>query len=406
MAAPPRAHPSPAGATAAEGGLSGLDILILSTQDWDALPTRKHRFARWWAEGGNRVLYVEQQMHWAGWLADLRAEFGRAWSWLKGPREVAPDLWVATLPLVIPFFQMWEPINRLNNAALLPVLRGWLRRLGFEHPVLWTYTPHSADFVGKLGERAAVYECVDDFTAAKGLVDAGAIGRMERRLIRAVDLLSVTHEGLYASKAGDARRAVVVPNGVEAGHMARAADPDLPVAEALADAPHPIVGYLGGINYWIDTPLLARIAREHPDWTVALVGPAALLADMTPFDGLPNVIHTGRVPYEDVPRYVKAFDVCVNPYVLDGVAEHCSPLKLYEYIATGKPVVSVDMPEARQFADLIAIAPDRDAFVGLVEAAVNSPDERAAERMAEAGRHTWRRRFETVSAALADELNT
>jgi glycosyltransferase involved in cell wall biosynthesis len=118
------------------------------------------------------------------------------------------------------------------------------------------------------------------------------------------------------------------------------------------------------------------------------------------------VIHTGRVPYEDVPRYVKAFDVCVNPYVLDGVAEHCSPLKLYEYIATGKPVVSVDMPEARQFADLIAIAPDRDAFVGLVEAAVNSPDERAAERMAEAGRHTWRRRFETVSAALADELNT
>ncbi len=384
--------------------ITGLDFVILSTQDWDALPTRKHRFARRFAEGGNRVLYVEQQMHWAGWLADIGNQFSRAWRWLRGPREVAPRLWVFTLPVVLPFFQMWEPINRANNLLLLPILRAQMRRLGFDAPILWTYTPHSADFVGRLGERAAVYECVDDFTASKGLVSPKVIGRLERRLIEVVDLLVVTHPALYKSKREGARHAVLVPNGVDAGHFAQAADPATPVADALADLPHPVIGYLGGINYWIDTPLLARIAREHPGWTVALVGPPALLADLSPLQGLPNVVMTGRVSYADVPRYVRAFDVCVNPYILDGVAEHCSPLKLYEYIATGKPVVSVDMPEARRFEGLIAIARDADEFVALVEQAVTAPDGLADRRMAEAQQHTWDRRFEAVSAALAARL--
>lgn len=384
--------------------ITGQDFLILSTQDWGSLPTRKHRFARWWAQGGNRVLYVEQQMHWAGWLFDLKHEFSRAWRWLGGPREVEPNVWVYTLPPVLPFFQMSGLINRINNVFLLPLLRAQLRRLNFEQPILWTYTAHSADFVGRLGEQAAVYECVDDITAAKGLVDAEAIGRMERELIEKVDLLSVTHDRLYDSKAGPAKRAVVVPNGVDADHMGRAADPDLPLGEKLAGVPHPIIGYLGAINYWIDTELLARLAREHPEWSVVLVGPENALADMTPLKGLPNVVLTGRVPYEEVPRYLKAFDVCVNPYVLDGVAEHCSPLKLYDYLATGKPVVSVDMPEARKFEGLVSISQDGDEFVRMVERAVHSAPEGADARMAEAQHHTWRSRFEDVSRALAQVL--
>jgi glycosyltransferase involved in cell wall biosynthesis len=384
--------------------ITGQDFIVLSTQDWDALPTRKHRFARWFAEGGNRVLYVEQQMHWAGWLADLKNQFSRAWHWLRGPRPVAPNLWVFTLPVVLPFFQMSEPINRLNNLFLLPVLRAQARRLGFERPVLWTYTPHSADFVGRLDEQAAVYECVDDFTSSRGLIDPQVIGRLERRLIEAVDLLIVTAPALLESKLNKARRAILVPNGVEAEHFARAADPDLTVAESLAGLTPPVVGYLGTLNYWIDTHLLGRLAREHPDWTLVLVGPDDLLADLAPLEGLPNVVRTGRVPYADLPEYVRAFDVCVNPYVLDGVAEHCSPLKLYEYLATGKPVVSVDMPEARQFAGLVRIARDADEFIRLVEEALAEDDGHSEARMAEARNHTWRRRFADVSTALADVL--
>jgi glycosyltransferase involved in cell wall biosynthesis len=259
--------------------------------------------------------------------------------------------------------------------------------------------------VGKLGDRVAVYECVDDFTAARGLVDARVIGQLERRVIERVDLFVATHAGLLEKKQAGAKRAILVPNGVDADHFQQAADPTTPVANSLARLKHPVIGYLGGINYWIDTALLAYIARQYPDWTLALVGPAYALADLKPLAGLPNVVMTGRVPYEEVPCYVKAFDVCVNPYVLDQVAEHCSPLKLYEYLATGKPVVSVDMPEAHQFRDLVAIARNPDDFVALVEQAVRQPDGRAAERICEAHRHTWDQRFETITSTLAGLLS-
>lgn len=381
-----------------------MDFIVLSTQDWDELPTRKHRFSRWWAQAGHRVLYVEQQMHWAGWLVDLPRQFGRAFRWLQGPRQVESTLWVYSLPIVLPFFQMSGLINWINNLFLIPLLRRQLKRLGFEAPVLWTYTAHSADFIGRLGQRATVYECVDDITGAKGLVSARAIGRMESQLIRGCDLLIVTADALLTSKAPGARRAALIPNGVDVEHMARAGDADLPVAEALATVKHPVIGYLGAIQYWIDTGLLARIARAHPEWSVVLVGPVNLLANMAPLQGLPNVLLTGRVPYAEVPQYLKAFDVCVNPYVLDQVAEHCSPLKLYEYVATGKPVVSVDMPEAYRFEGLIEIASDAEDFLRRVEDALAQDDGRRESRRAAAFNHSWEKRFEAANAALAQAL--
>lgn len=389
--------------------LTGWDILCLSTQDWDALPTRKHRFMRWFAEHGNRVLYVEQQMHWLGWLADLRHQGSRAFEWLRGPRQVAPNLWVYTLPPVLPFFQMFRWLNRLNNWLLRPLLRAQLKRLGFEKRLLWTYTPHSADFVGRLGESLAVYECVDEFSAARGLVRAATIRRLERELLARCDLVIVTAQALYDSKREAAKRIVLIPNGAEVAHFNKAADAGAPVAPALADLPRPVVGFLGAVQYWVDVPLLARIARERPDWSVALVGPPGQLVDLSELKALPNVHLTGRVPYADLPGYLRAFDVCLNPYKMDGVAEGCSPIKLYEYMATGKPIVSVDMPEARQFERLIYVAGDADAFVTCVEVAVAELDrpeagEKAAQRLAEAERHTWRGRFEAAQAAVLETL--
>jgi len=384
--------------------ITGYDFVILSLQDWDAVPTRKQRFARWFAEAGNRVVYVEQQMHWAGWLVDVKNQFSRAWRWLKGPRPIAPNLWVFTLPIVLPFFQMAGAINRINNAALIPVLRVQMRRLGFQSPILWTYMPHSADFIGKLNEKAAVYECVDDFTASRGLVRGEVVRRLERGVIGGVDLVIVTTPELETIKREGARRMVIVPNGAETEHFARVADPGLPIAAPLAALKHPIIGFLGSLNYWIDTHLLARIATAHPEWTVAFVGPHDLLGNAAPLEGLSNVVMTGRVPYEEVPNYVKAFDVCVNPYILDAVAEGCGPLKLYEYVASGKPVVSVDMPEARRFEGLIRIARDSDDFIVQVEQAVAADDGLTEARLKEAKRHSWRARFEDVCRALADVL--
>jgi glycosyltransferase involved in cell wall biosynthesis len=387
---------------------SAPDILILSTQDWDALPTRKHHWPRMFAARGHRVLFVEQQMHWVGWLADLRRQFWRPARWLRGPRPApeASGVWVFTLPVVLPFFQMSAAINRLNNWLLLPVLRWALKRAGFQRPVLWTYTPHSADFAGTVGEQLVVYECVDEFSAAKGLVRPQTIAALERDLLRKADVVIVTAPALLESKRALAREIHLVPNGVEIEHFARASRPETDVPPELARLPRPVIGFIGWIQYWVDFDLIAFAARARPEWSFVLIGPTEPLARVDRVRQLSNVHFLGRKPYAQVPAYVAGFDVCMNPYILDGVAESTNPLKVYEYLASGKPVVSVDMPAAREFGDCILLARDGEEFVRALEQALAGAGDpiATARRQAAVAGHSWLGRFEVVQGILARRL--
>jgi glycosyltransferase involved in cell wall biosynthesis len=334
--------------------ITNQDIVCLSSQDWNDLWTRKQRFMQRFARQGNRVLYVEAQASLAS-IGLLRSDWRRGFRWVAGPRRVEENLYVTTLPLVLPCFQMSIGVNALNNLFLVRVLRHWINGLGFQRPVLWTYNPYSESLLGRLGEKLAVYECVDELTAAKGLVRSEVVQELERRLLRKVDVVIVTHDNLYRSKKSLAQDIHLIPNGAEVEHFRKACLLDTPVAEEMRKIPRPIVGFLGTIQYWIDMDLLRFLALARPDWSFALIGPIGRLAQIDKIQHLPNVYLFGRKPYGDLPSYLKAFDVCLNPYVLDETAMNCSPLKLYEYLATGKPVVSVDMPEARKFEGFVRI---------------------------------------------------
>ena len=386
------------------------DLLILSTQDWDALPTRKHHWARKFAARGNRVLYVEQQMHWLGWLADLRSQFGRAWRCLYGPRQVSERLWVFTLPLVPPFFQMFLVINALNNWFLVPVLRWALRRIGFRDIVLWAYTLHAAGLVGRLGERLVVYECVDEFSAARGLVRGGTVTALEKQLLHLSDSVIVTHPSLLQSKTVRDRSPVLVPNGADVTHFARAGGPAIQPAAAVAALPRPVVGFHGWIQYWIDFDLIAYAARSHPEWSFALIGPIEPLARVDKVRGLANVHFLGKQPYEHMPEFLAGFDVCINPFVLDKLADSVSPIKLYEYLASGKPVVSVDMPAAREFSDMIELVRTPEQFVHALEDILSRAQDRtvaaeATARQQAVSSFSWDARFQQVNDLLQEALS-
>jgi SAM-dependent methyltransferase/glycosyltransferase involved in cell wall biosynthesis len=386
--------------------ITNQDIICLSSQDWNDLWTRKQRFMQRFAQQGNRVLYIEAQASLAS-IGILRVDWRRAFRWMAGPRRVQENLYVATLPLVVPCFQMWSAINTVNNALLFPLLRHWVKQLGFRQPVLWTYNPHSEGLVGKLGEKLAIYECVDELSAAKGLVRSEVVQELEGRLIKKVDVVIVTHENLYRSKESLAREIHLIPNGAEVEHFRKACLPGTPVADEMKSIPHPIVGFLGSIQYWIDFNLLRYLALEKGNWSFVLIGPIGRLAQTSKIEKLPNVYLLGRKRYEDLPFYLKAFDVCLNPYVLDETAANCSPLKLYEYLATGKPVVSVDMPEARKFDGLISIGRDYSHILELLEEAM-MPEARTEElvavRCAAVAQHSWDCRFIEVEAAAEKAL--
>ena len=389
--------------------ITDRNILILSTQDWDALPTRKHHWARKFAARGNRVLYVEQQMHWLGWMVDLRHHLGRVWRWLSGPRQVSERLWVFTLPLVHPFFQMSILINTLNNWLLAPVLRWALRRIGFKDVVMWAYTPHAAGLVGRLGERLVIYECVDEFSAARGLVRGVTVTALEKQLLQLSDSVIVTHPNLLRSKTCGDRQPALVPNGADIAHFARAGVPATRPAAAVTALPRPVVGFHGWIQYWIDFDLIAHAARLHPEWSFALIGPIEPLARVDKVRGLANVHFLGTQPYEQMPEFLAGFDVCINPFVLGDLADAVSPIKLYEYLASGKPVVSVDMPAAREFSDLIPLTRTPEQFVRALEEVLSRVQNgtnaaEVAARQQAAGGFSWDVRFQQVEEVLQTAL--
>lgn len=382
--------------------ITGLHILCLSTQDWNDVWTRKQRFMRQLAAQGNRVLYVETQLSLAS-VGRLKSDPKRVGRWLRGPREIEPNLYIGTLPLVLPGFQMWLAVNTINNLVLRRVLRRWLSRLGFENPILWTYNPYSESLVGTLGERFAIYECVDELAASRGLVRADVVRMQERRLLSKVRAAIVTHDNLYLSKRHAVREIHCVPNGAEIDHLRRVTDdPTLVVPGDIRRLRRPVVGFLGSVMYWLDFDLLRSLAVARPDWSFAFVGPVGRMADIEKIR-LPNVHLLGRKPYADVPAYVKGFDVCLNPYLSDETAENCSPLKLYEYLASGRPVVSTDMPEARKFQDVVGIGRTVEEILVHLDAALRpeaNTCEAIARRITVAAPHGWDQRFASVERVL------
>jgi glycosyltransferase involved in cell wall biosynthesis len=376
-------------------GLCGQDIVTLSTQDWRDLWTRKQRFMLQFARQGNKVLYVEAQYHWVTYIRCLRRHWRRIYLFLLGPRQIEPNLYIYTPPLLLPAFQVFPVLARINNFVLALFLRSVMRKLEISKPLLWLYSHFNEPLIKKLGARRALYECVDEFSGARGLVRANVAREQERATLGAVDVVIVTAPGLMKSKLNYNRNIHIVPNAANVTHFARAAEGNLSEPSDLKSIPHPRLVFVGGIAYWIDLELLRYLAERKPSYQIIMIGPVA--ANIASLDGIPNIHFLGRKSYDELPGYLAWCDIALNPYKVDSVAENCSPLKLYEYMAAGLPAVSTDMPEARQFPNLISVANDYDDFVGKVNEVLSWSREKkrsfSKASCSESRKHSWETRF-------------
>ncbi len=381
--------------------MTGRDIVCLSTQDWNGLWTRKQRFMKMFSESGNRVLYIETPVHLLG-LDVLPRDPLRFFRFLSGPRQISSTLSVATLPILLPMFQMSHLINRTNHLLIRRVLRGWLSKLKFNNPMFWIYTPFSAPVLNGSGGDA-VYECVDEFRAARGFVNSRVIGEMEDALLKKVRMAVVTHPNLLPRRASVCADTFCVPNGADLEKFRAAAYRRLKTPEDLNRIPAPRLGFVGHIHYWIDLKLIRYLADKRPQWSFVLIGPASPMAPMHVLKGAPNIFWLDRKAQADIPAYLQGFDCCLNPYITGELADHCSPLKLYEYLAAGKPVVSTEMPEARKFPQIVDVASDYEGFLQLCETNLTRlPDDRKRvdARLEAVAPHDWKSRFDEINDIL------
>jgi O-antigen biosynthesis protein len=152
---------------------------------------------------------------------------------------------------------------------------------------------------------------------------------------------------------------------------------------------------------WLDLELIAKIARRRKDWSFVLIGP--ILVDVSVLRDESNVLLLGPRPYSTLPGYLKGLDVATIPFLMNELTRNADPIKLYEYLAAGLPVVSTDMPQVRRFQPVIEVAHSVDDFEQAIEQALNDRSELAVEaRVAEARKHSWSRRFAEVEALIAE----
>ena len=227
---------------------------------------------------------------------------------------------------------------------------------------------------------------------------------MEARLLKRVNLLVCSSPELANLKQCVGLRTEVIPHGVDFEHFAHAGAPPREPAPVLAGLRKPAIGYFGLLGEWVDLPLLEEIVRRHPDWTLVLMG--TVVADTTLLAAYPNVLFTGPIPYDRLPDHVAYLDALILPYLTEGRGHSITPLKLREYIATGKPVVSTAIPECRLYQDVISIATSHEEFRTALEGAVLEGDVRSRERREAVKKDGWNRRAEELSGFIVSILNS
>lgn len=381
------------------------DITLLSTADWDhPLWTNKQHVACTLAELGHRVLYVESlglRPLRAG-SADLGRVLQRLRHGLRPPRRVRPGLWVWS-PLVLPGAERGWP-HRLNRIVLRAGLALWRRWLGLGRDWLWTYNPRTLAVLSPEPYRRLIYHCVDAIQAQPDM-PAAEIDHWEKRLCRRADIVFVTSPQLLADLQPYNPRTVFYPNVADGRHFARAMDPAEPVPAELAALPAPRLGFIGAVSaYKLDLAMLEQVARRHPEWSLVLVGPVGEGdpdTDITGLERLPNVHLLGPRPYGALPGWLKGFDVALLPLRFNRYTQAMFPMKFFEYLAAGLPVVATAIDALRPFADLALLCePTAEAFEAGITAALAGAGPTREQRLAGAAGHTYRSRTEAMLADL------
>ena len=385
---------------------AGGDILLVSTADWDnPFWTNKQHVAAELVRQGWRVLYVESAGLRTPTLA--RADMARIGRRLvrafRPPRQVRPGLWVWSPP-TLPWqgSRLVRRVNRLILRVGLIFARRWT---GLRPRTLWTYSPMTVALYELSGFARVIYHSVDDVAAQPGM-PVRAIEEAEAALVRRADGVFATSPDLQARHAATgARRCVFLPNVADWDHFSTALRPDIRPPADLASLPEPRVGFIGAISgYKLDFPLLRAVADARPRYSFVLIGQVGEgdpETDAALLRGAANLHLLGPRPYAALPAYMAGLQAAILPSAANRYTQAMFPMKFFEYLAAGLPVVATPLPALQSFAHLALTAPrEPPAFAAAVDEALAGRGPSLETRLQAARSHTYAARTREMLALL------
>jgi len=383
-------------------------IVCFSNEDWDEY-WRRRQHLMWQLSKSYNILFIEPPISFPNCLKGLfkRKDFELDYRRkivgalrLKYLRKINSGIfaWNFILPFHCWVTAKYSFFRTVNHFIAKHILLRILKKFKIDDPIVWVSQPYwlewvSFDLLNKLGK--VVYDMADDYLLYPGLSKKSLemITRNERVLLENASRTFAVSEEIRSRKEKISRNISVVPNAVDADKYKKCN------GGKLKGYNTPIIGYMGGIvPGLVDIPLIEKLARFNTSWSIVMIGSVNM--DVSALKGFKNVFFLGKVPYDDLPLYANDFSVAIMPFSRDGYFKTFDPLKMYEYMAMGKPVVTVDFPRAYDFKDVLYLARNSEEFVSQVnEALKKGVNKKLLETIVQ--ENTWEVRASDIMKVLS-----
>jgi glycosyltransferase involved in cell wall biosynthesis len=381
--------------------LKDRHIIILGLMRYDAdIASTNYTIARHLAKD-NHVYYIDNPYTWKDCLRNRdrdalqrrKKHFGLNDNFIIDT-DVERLKVVITPPVIsinwLPEGRLYRSLLKLNERIVRYRIKQVIRKFNItDYVFINSFNFYYPGVASSLKADLNVYHCVDplafSYEQKHGLVS-------EKKIVEEADLILCTSRQLRDEKAKANPNSFFIPNAADLTHSSKALNIDLPVHELLKNIPRPIVGYFGNIERRINYELIRDVANANPDKSFVFTGPKAPEHIPDWFYQLPNVYLTGAVPYDAMPSVIKGYDVAMIPFKKDHISANIFPLKLFEYLGAGKPVVSTDFnPDLEKYSgSAVSYCSDATLFSQAIAASLLLDNEEMKnERLAIAAQNTW-----------------
>lgn len=387
--------------------LRNQSIVSFSQERWSHVLRSRHHIMAGLARGGNKVLFASSP-------TDIRNVFhdsGGIGVDAPGTTKVSENLHAYVPPNWLPTNYRFPRINHVVEDLRDWHLRRTLRHLAMDRPIYYVWHPSFANLIRHFDDALVVYHCYDEYNAFTS--DSNALLRqrnMERQLLQRANVVFTVSEAVRARRLAFNKNIHVVTNGVDFELFSRAQDPHTAAPDDMAGLVGPIIGLVGTQTVITDLKLLRAIFEHRRDWNFVFIGldlTAKDLAneDMNALRALPNVRVIGRRAIQQIPGYLKACDIYAIPWVLNDISLSGSPLKLYEYLAAGKPVICTPLNHLLFLSNVIAFAATADDWIAAIDCALRGDGPGSPSLRQEIARqNSWDSKVDFISTTMSAEL--
>jgi len=262
--------------------------------------------------------------------------------------------------------------------------------------ILWMSYPPLYKNIGRYNGDLLVFDCLDypgnQFTHWK---------RGLKQLREMADIIFVTSEKLLEFNKDYREKTYICRNGADFEHFSKAADTSLEIPQDTKNIKKPIVGYIGAVADWIDWRLIRYLAAKN-EFSLVFIGPLFRIPRIPVMKN--NVFFLGEKQYECLPNYLQLFDVCIIPFRKNSLTGACNPVKMYEYLSAGKPVVATDLDECR--VDVVDTCKTYEDFYRCIARYINNAGQTndIRKRMLFANENSWETRVKFIRSVVEPRL--